>query len=293
MLDGFARKVKGLAINAALKVMGKADKLAYLFFQVPASAIESIVILPASHSVGKAIHGRMEKPVKRGMLYNGTLGGVRVTMCRTGVGSPAVANVMEALAAVKPDAIVRLDYAGSLVDTMPVGSVFMASSAVPGDGASVHYIHAGVEAFREVSNPLPGCPTSPVPDPVFSWLASNDLARSVAGTNRLLDALRDGARKKGIHVEEGPIWTTDGLFTEGKEKVAFWRAAGARAVDMETSLIYLLGALHGLHVAAIHGISDNVITHPPFFELERFDPGIESGIKRAIDVLVAALPDMQ
>lgn len=290
MLEGFARKVKGAAINAALKFMNRADKLSFLFFQAPASAVEQVVILPASHSVGKAIHARMKNATKHGVLYNGTLGGTRVTLCRTGVGTPAVANVMEALAHVRPRAVIRLDYAGSLVDTMPVGSVFLATGAVPGDGTSAQYINAGIDAFTRASEPLPGPVEVPGPDPVFSWLAGKGLARSVPGSAGLLDALRAGARASGVLLEEGIIWTTDGLFTETGDKVAAWQAAGARAVDMETSLIYLLGAVHGLTVAAIHGISDNVITQPPFYELEKFDPGIETGIERAIDVLVAALP---
>jgi purine-nucleoside phosphorylase len=288
MLNEFAEKIKGAAINVALKHMSKKDKLSQLFFTTMASNIAPIVVLPASHTVWKKLHDKLKHAEKHGMIESGSLGGVRVTLIRTGVGTPSIANVMEALKEVKPKAIIRVDYAGSLLADIPVGAVFTATAAIPGDGTSIHYISAdpGAHGFLK-GQPLAG---SQPPDPIYSWMASRGLTGAVPCDPRLLELVRDVAKARGIPVVDGTIWTTDGLFTESKEKVAFWASGGAKAVDMETSCLYLLARQATIPAIAVHGISDNVVTQKPFYELEHYDAGIETAIDKAISLVEAMLP---
>nr|MDO8085789.1 hypothetical protein [Candidatus Sigynarchaeum springense] len=287
MLDEFAQKVKGAAINLALKHLSKRDKLSQLFFATMASNIAPIVVLPASHTVWKKLHDKLKHAEKHGMIESGLLGGVRVTLIRTGVGTPSMANVMEVLKEVKPKAIIRVDYAGSLLPDIPVGTVFTATAAIPGDGTSIHYISAdpGAHEFLK-GQPLAG---SPSPDSVYSWMASRGFTGAVQCDPGLLETMRATSKARNIAVVEGTIWTTDGLFTESKEKVAFWASAGAKAVDMETSCLYLLARQATIPAIAIHGISDNVVTQKPIFELEHYDAGIEIGIDKAISLVEAML----
>jgi len=286
MFNDLAKKMKGAAVNAALKFLSKKDRLAQMFFSTMASNIESIIILPASHSVWKQVHNRLKKPEKHGLIESGKLGGMQVTCIRTGVGTPSVANVMQVLKETKPRAIIRVDYAGSLVESMPVGSVFVAKDAIPGDGTSLHYINEEQARFNDIlqgdGEPL----ENPDIDPVYSWLARAGITGKVACNTSLLELASNGAEIKEIKLHTGTIWTTDGLFTESKDKVALWKSRGAIGVDMETSLIYLLGAAWNIPALAIHGISDNLITdEKPFFELEHYDPGIETGIEKSIDII--------
>jgi purine-nucleoside phosphorylase len=108
---------------------------------------------------------------------------------------------------------------------------------------------------------------------------------SIPADTALLENLRAAASAKGIFPLEGTIWSTDGLFTETKDKVAYWLERGATAVDMETSCLYLLGTKYSIPTIAIHVISDNLATQPPFYDLEKYDPGIEDGLACAIDVI--------
>ncbi|MBN2153893.1 MAG: hypothetical protein JW839_20720 [Candidatus Lokiarchaeota archaeon] len=287
MLDEFAQKIKGAAINVALKHMSKRDKLSQLFFTTMASNIAPIVVLPASHTVWKKLHDKLKHAEKHGMIESGSLGGARVTLIRTGIGTPSMANVMEVLKEVKPRAIVRVDYAGSLLPDIPVGAVFTAAAAIPGDGTSIHYISAdpGAHGFLK-GQPATGDPS---PDTVYSWMASRGLTGAVPCDPRLLGIARDVAGGRGVVMVDGTIWTTDGLFTESRDKVAFWASAGAKAVDMETSCLYLQARQAGIPAIAIHGISDNVVTQKPFYELEHYDAAIEIGIDKAISVVEGIL----
>lgn len=54
---------------------------------------------------------------------------------------------------------------------------------------------------------------------------------------------------------------------------------------METSLIYLLCAAWKIPAIAICGISDNLANQKPFYELDYYDPSIETGIKKSIDII--------
>lgn len=293
MFNDLAKKVKGAAINTALKFMAKKDRLAQMFFSTMASNIEPIVILPASHSVWKNVHDRLKKPEKHGLIESGNLAGVQVTCIRTGVGTPNVANVMQVLKETKPRTIIRIDYAGSLVESMPVGSVFVAKDAIPGDGTSLHYINEEQSLFKEILQDEGESIENPDIDPVYSWLARIGMTGKVACDPSLLELASNIAKVVGISMFTGTIWTTDGLFTESKDKVALWKSRGATGVDMETSLIYLLGAAWSIPVIAIHGISDNLTNQKPFFELDHYDSAIETGIVKSIDLIEAILPKIK
>ncbi|HME52912.1 MAG TPA: hypothetical protein VKM55_11890 [Candidatus Lokiarchaeia archaeon] len=291
MFNDLTKKVKGAAINTVLKFLAKKDRLSQMFFSTMASNIETIIILPASHTVWKNIHDRIKKPEKHGLIESGRLAGVQVTCIKTGVGTPSVANVMQVLKEVKPRAIIRVDYAGSLVEEMPVGSVFIARDAIPGDGTSLHYINEEQALFKEILQADGDAIENPDIDPVYSWLARQGLTGKVACDASLLELASSRAKAKGIPTFTGTIWTTDGLFTENKDKVALWKARGAMGVDMETSLMYLLGAAWNIPVIAIHGITDNLITDKkPFFELEHYNPGIETGLTKSIEIIESMLP---
>ena len=287
MFKDVGDKVKGAFINAAIKFLPKKDRLCQIFFSTMSKNIKDILILPASTSVAKIIFSRMKNPKKNGTTHSGTIKGVPVTMIRTHVGTPAIAPIMEAMKEIKPRAVIRLDYAGAMVEEMPVGSVFVAEGAIPGDGTTAQYIaenkafargiFTGEEPVIEISDR----------DPVYYWMMTNNFIGTVGCDQKLLETLKRVGT--GKQITYGTTWTTDGLFVEAKEKVALWKKFGAVGVDMETSGLYFLGRLFNIPVIAIHGISDNLITQKPFYELERYDPGIENGISDACDLLEALI----
>ena len=285
MFKDASDKIKSVAINTALKFMKKKDKLSMMFFSTMANNIESIIVLPATHSVGKKIHARMKNAKRIGLTYQGILNGVKISLIRTNVGTPGVANVMEALKEIKPRAVIRLDYAGSLSADMQVGEVFIAANAIPGDGTSIHYINHNKTKYNQIKSKVLNTSEFECPDPVFSWIARNQLSGMVEPDIELLNLIIDATSKFQFQNNKGTIWTTDGLFTETEDKVKYWQSLGAKAVDMETALLYLLGKFYSVPVVAIHGISDNVITQKPFYEGESYDPKIEKGIENCILIL--------
>ncbi|MHA1792227.1 MAG: nucleoside phosphorylase [Promethearchaeota archaeon] len=293
MFKNASDKVKEMMINAAIKFLKPKDRMAQIFLSTMSSNINPIVVLPATHSVGKKIHSRMKNVEKKGFVYSGSLNNVKISLIRTQVGTPSTSTIMETLALIKPKAIIRLDYAGSLMDNIKVGDVFIASAAIPGDGTSIHYIHGNQEAFRDMK-------TSPekqgdnksinCPDPVYSWLLENNFTGKIGASPKFIEILKDmksriPALENGFKIHFGTTWTTDGLFMETKEKINFWKKQGATSVDMETSCIYLLAKLHGIPAIAIHGISDNALEGKKIQEQEHFNIGVEKGIDRAIEIL--------
>nr|MDO8109069.1 hypothetical protein [Candidatus Sigynarchaeota archaeon] len=264
-----------------------------IFFSTMAKNIGDIVILPASHSVWKAIHDKLKSPEKQGLIESGRFNGVQITLIKTGVGTPSMANVLEVLKEIKPRAVLRVDYAGSLVEEMPVGSVFIARDVIPGDGTSIQYINEQQASFQDLRGDTAGLGDQVDVDPVYSWLARKGFTGRICADPGLLDIALKSAENKGMKVYAGTIWSTDGLFTESKVKAAFWKSRGAMGVDMETSLLYLLCRLSQIPAIAIHGISDNLAMQKPFYELDHYDPGIEQGIEKVIGLLESMMSQIK
>lgn len=287
MFKDVGDKVKGAFINAAIKFLPKKDKLCQIFFSTMSKNIKDIIILPASTSVAKIIFSRMKNPRKNGTTHSGTIKGIPVTLIRTHIGTPAIAPIMEVMKEIKPTAVIRLDYAGAMIEGMPVGSVFVAEDAIPGDGTTAQYIAENKEFARSIfDDEKPGIEISDR-DPVYYWMMANKFLGTVGCDQKLLDTFK--RVRMGKKITYGTTWTTDGLFVEAKEKVALWKKLGAIGVDMETSGLYFLGRLFNVPAIAIHGISDNLITQKPFYESESYDPAMEKGIRDACDLLEAFL----
>ncbi len=77
------------------------------------------------------------------------------------------------------------------------------------------------------------------------------------------------------------LWTTDGIYRETAQKVAYFRDLGCQLVDMETSCYFHVGRALGLHVGALMVVSDELF-HPwnPGFG----SPPVVAGVNRAYDL---------
>jgi uridine phosphorylase len=76
----------------------------------------------------------------------------------------------------------------------------------------------------------------------------------------------------GDRLHRGPVWTTDALFDESREKVFRYQAAGALAVEMETSALFTVAALRKTPLAAALVVSDTLSSGEwrPGFSDKRF-----------------------
>jgi uridine phosphorylase len=144
--------------------------------------------------------------------------GELLTIQSTGMGGPSAAIVLEELADLGVRRAVRVGTCGALDPSLPLGSLVVATSALARDGAS-----------RALGAAEWACPD--------------------AGLTAALERV-DG-------VEAGPIVTTD-LFYDDVDRSADWRAAGARAVEMEAATLFRIGERRGVAVGCVLAVSDGL-----------------------------------
>jgi len=61
-----------------------------------------------------------------------------------------------------------------------------------------------------------------------------------------------------ISFNEGVVWTTDAVFRETREKVAYYQAKDVLGVEMETSALFSVAAFRGVNIAAVLLVSDEI-----------------------------------
>jgi len=160
----------------------------------------------------------------RGLLgYTGRYRGMPVSVQTTGMGTPSAAIVVEELIQLGAKRLVRIGTAGALSPKVRPGELVVASSAIPADGTTRHY--------------LKGRPFAPAP------------------SFPLLKALVESAGE-GVHV--GPILTEDAFYATTPEEAREWASYGALAVEMESAAIFLLAGMRGVEAASILAVSNNV-----------------------------------
>lgn len=143
------------------------------------------------------------------------------------VGAPFAAITLEKLIALGVTRCIVLGWCGSLVPSLRVGDVVLPTWAISEEGTSAHY---------------------PGDNPPQS-------------SQRLRQKLNDYLDTKGISITEGPIWTTDALYRETREKINRYAAQSILAVDMEFSALATVATYRGIDLAAALLVSDELF-HP-------------------------------
>lgn len=164
------------------------------------------------------------------VVATGTVDGLRFTAISSGIGAPSAAIAVEEAAQLGAKAIVRV---GTMMGLgLPMGSFVLSS---------------GAARFESTSSAYLGMEFPAVPD----WT--------------LAQALIDCARTIGSRVQAGVTATYDafypqmapGLVGRGLPDLAMLRAARVIALDMETSLIYVLCARLNLAASSFCLVTNN------------------------------------
>ena len=130
----------------------------------------------------------------------------RIAAAQTfGLGAPAVAVMLEELAASGVERCIAIGVAGTLQDFITTGELIIPTTAIRDEGTSYHYHSADMRA-------------SP----------SEELSR------RLISAL-DHRNEQYV---SGPVWTTDAPYRETTREITYYQHEGLLAVDMETSAFF-------------------------------------------------------
>ena len=153
--------------------------------------------------------------------YSGTASdGEPLTIQSTGMGGPSAAIVISELADLGAATMLRVGTCGALRADLELGELIVATEAIGDDGTS---------RALGVSGRVPASPA-------------------------LLEALVAAAGAR-----EGPVVSTDLFYDDPREPEAGWIAAGALAVEMESSTLFALAARRGFEAgssAGGHGSAD-------------------------------------
>jgi uridine phosphorylase len=255
----------------ALNFITVDEKLFYIFLRAKANQIRPIVINTITPQITEEFVKRLKMGKgynKSGKVHNGRLNGVDISVIRTEMGAPNEAIFMELMHRAGVKSVLRCDVCGSLSESVPIGSVFTALKALIGEGTSPYYL-------RKYEN-----------DPAI---------QSIKSTNSIEVSLKIKEICLSLALSpQGVIWTTDALFCEDHREVSLWQAQGAMAVDMETSVLYLLGQVFKIHTLALMGVIDKPGSLKyDFLQSNTLHPDASLAIKRAVDNALMVLPHLQ
>jgi len=263
-----------------------------MILETGSSNINEIVILPAVKLVMKKIVKRLQNKIVYGKVYNGVLNGIKVSVIRSQVGCPNAALTLECLKRSKAKIVVRVDFCGGIYGedtTINIGDIVIPKSAYCGDGTSSEYLRANptlINRLDSIQNPLSTIQNLVAsPQTIFISKPNEILKELLVEETRAFNPNR---------VRESDLWTTDALFCETFEFLRALKAVNIEAIDMESSVLFLLAGLYNIKVASILSVSD-LPGHPQYDLLNsnEIHLDMETGIDNAIKILINALPKIQ
>ena len=162
------------------------------------------------------------------------------------VGAPYAVMILETLIAWGGRRFVFFGWCGAISPDVRIGDILIPSTAMIDEGTSKHYSDEDVSVSK---------PSSVI-------------------TSRLKSALYE----KVISFHEGPVWTTDAIFRETKDKVSRYQKQGALAVDMELSALFTVAKFRGVDIGGILVVSDELssLQWRPGFKEGRFKQARET-----------------
>ena len=293
--------IKSKMANIALKFISVEEKLTYMFLESFPKHVHPIVILPAVNTCMNFILKKMEKKSIHGLIHNGQINGINVSVIQTQMGSPSTAMIMEVLNFCECKTVIRMDYCGGLKTTfvgnnvvetqLDIGSVVVPKQVFLTDGTSMQYLQQYVVALRENSlfhdHQIKNA---------TSWKYPNLDGKywSVECDPSIYDIFT--SLNGYILNQNNPdlLWATDSLFCEPKEAMDVWKSYGCNSVDMESSAVYLLGALFKIPVISVLGVSDLSDSEEyNLFKVNKIHPGVLQSLSVIYNLLYDSLPKIQ
>ncbi|MCK5695022.1 MAG: nucleoside phosphorylase [Desulfobacula sp.] len=158
------------------------------------------------------------------------------------IGAPYAAMLLDSLIAKGANKIIVLGWCGAVTDQLKVGDIILPCKAIVDEGVSCNYKVLDMEI--------------PVSKPNF----------------KLMDQLTDHLTFCDISFQKKTVWTTDAIYRETKNKVAYFRKFGAQAVEMECSALFSVALYRSVQIAGLLVVSDSVASKnwDPGFRKKRF-----------------------
>lgn len=154
--------------------------------------------------------------------------GLKVSATSTGMGCPSTAIAVEELIQIGAKVLVRVGSTAGLADEVQEGDYILPTGAVPLDGTSKLY--------------LENDPFSAVPD--FD----------------VVHALYHSAQESKKRIHTGLVLVHDAFYAETEEFIKRWYRRNILTVEMESSILYVIGTLRKVKTASFHLAGGNLIT---------------------------------
>jgi len=282
-------RIKSELLNVGLKFISVDEKIVRMILETSSSNINELVILPAIKTVMKKLLQKLQNKRSFGRVYNGELNGVKVSIVRSLIGAPNCAMAVEALKRSKVKVIIRIDVCGGIEGTITpvnIGNIIIPKSAFCGDGTCPQYFREKPSLMNEldsISNPIGKFQNIFMGNQTVFISKPNDILKEIL-YNTGISFLKD-------KVKLADLWTTDALFCESRDFIRALSSINITCVDMESSILFLLGKIYNLKTSSILSVSD-LPGHPKYdvFKSNEIHPDMENGIDNAIKILIKSLP---
>ncbi len=181
-----------------------------------------------------------EKTARRFLMsrlysVDGASASARLSVIGPVIGAPYAVILAETLIASGAETILFFGWCGSLSAGMKTGELLLPDGALADEGISRHYQKKNGSAKE-----LP------------------DLVRRPSSA--VVETVRNSLAAAGLRFHEGLVWTTDAIFRETPEKIAWYQGRQALAVEMEVSALFSVAAFRQVSVAAVLVVSDELFT---------------------------------
>jgi uridine phosphorylase len=291
-------KIKAGIANLALKFISVEEKLSYMFLETFPKNVRPIVILPAVNTVMRYIVRKLNKQSIHGLVCNGKLNNVEVSVIQTNMGSPGTAMIMEVLKNCHCKVAIRIDYCGglktTLVGTRPVetglhiGSVVIPKTVFLTDGSSFQYLQKNSKQI--IDNPLLHTHASNTNE-IWQYPTLKGKYWAADCPEPLYSIFKNNLGEQYRRERPDFLWSSDALFCESLDAMNTWRLQGCNSVDMESCAIYLLGALYKIPAISLLGVSNMVdVDALNLMKVNKIHPGIFESLNDISHLLAKCLP---
>ncbi len=229
--------------------------------QCNAEDIARYVFVPGAHDRAKKIAERFENTRlisnSRGYwVYSGTVAGIPMTVCSTGMGGPQVAMGIEELAHMGADTFIRVGSCGTLQDSVMPGDIIIPTGVYRSGATADCYLP-------------PAFPAAP--------------------HFQMLSALAETAEDLNIPARVGLGWSSDAFYAPWgpleEALTAKLKQAGVLAIEMEADTLFIVSNFRGWRAGAIFACDGTSREIKPAWGEEAFRRGEEQEITIAIEAM--------
>ena len=159
------------------------------------------------------------------------------------IGAPYAAMVLETLIAWGVRKILFLGWCGSISTKAKIGDIIVPTSAIIDEGTSGHY--------------------------------KKDDNRMSFPSELMVAKLRAALDQKCLKYHHGPVWSTDAIYRETREKVENYQRQDVIGVEMEISALFTVAQFRKVDIGAMVVVSDELAAFKwrPGFKMDAFKHG--------------------